>query len=183
MHQPPRDRTGGNQLLIIGGIGAFLLVAVIIGGITSAVRALSGPGTAATPQPAAASTQAAAKPAVKATTAKAQPVKPAPATTAAQKTVKKSSCEPGADLIEWSIAPQTTAIAGAAGSYDSPDCHREGHQSTLDMLRRTSPTGHGYCTLAALASDNPGYEEKYVYGPGSAAPARPKHVVLALGSC
>jgi hypothetical protein len=52
------------------------------------------------------------------------------------------------------------------------------------MLRKTSPTGSGYCTFAALASANPGYENKYVYGSASAKPPRPKQVLLAVGgSC
>lgn len=77
----------------------------------------------------------------------------------------------------------TTPIAGAIGSYDSEACKKAGQQSALDMLQQTSPQGPGYCTLAALASDNPGYEDKYVYGTTNEGAPRPKHVILSVGSC
>jgi hypothetical protein len=174
MQQQPRK---GNSGLKVAGIGCGGILVVLIG--IAALGAIVG-SPKATP-----SRAVAAAPASSAVTT------PAPVTTATQPTVKPkatkkaasaASCGPGADLIQWSIAPGTTAIAGALGSYDSPQCRREGRHSTLGTLRQTSPTGSGYCTLAAPASDNPGYEDKYVYGSASANPPRPKHVVLAVGA-
>lgn len=174
--QPRKSNTG----LKIAGIGCGGILMVFIG--LAALGAIIGPSktspskaisaapvnsAATTPAPLTTSTQ----PAV------------APKATKSKKPASAASCGPGADLIQWSVAPGTRPIAGALGSYDSPECRREGRQSTLDMLRRTSPTGAGYCTLAAPASQNPGYEAKYVYGSASADPPRPKHVVLAVGSC
>jgi hypothetical protein len=55
------------------------------------------------------------------------------------------------------------------------------------MLRDTFPGaqgyGSGYCTIAAYAKDNPGYEDKWVNGDATTAPPRPKRPVLVLGDC
>lgn len=171
----PRKNNAGRKVVGIG-CGGLLLVLMAIATIGAIVGSLER-----TPH-----TAMSAVPARPAGTA------PAPITTSTQPTLtpkatKKpagaASCGPGPDLIEWAVVPGTAPIASALGSYDSSECRREGRQSTLDMLRQTSPTGAGYCTLAALASDNPGYEDKYIYGSATADPPRPKHVVLAVGTC
>lgn len=46
-------------------------------------------------------------------------------------------------------------------------------EETVLQLERTSPKGSGYCTTAAIASDNPGYDLD------TAPPL--KHVILAVG--
>lgn len=171
-----------------GGILVILTVLAIIGAIGQATGLIKPepthtPAAAASPSPSAVKTTAPAaktaapppKPPVKATAT--------PTKTANEKPPSASSCEPGPDLIYWSIAPGATSLASALGSYDSAECRREGRQSTLDQLQQTSPTGDGYCTLVAWASDNPGYEEQYIYGATAQGAPRPKHVILSVGSC
>jgi hypothetical protein len=103
--------------------------------------------------------------------------KSAPAAVASPSPAPAASCSPGPDLIVRTVAPGAQPTAQAMGSYRTGN----GCQPTVDLLRQTSPTGPGYCTTVALASDNPGYEEQYIYAP-SPPPAPPlQHVILAIG--
>lgn len=71
----------------------------------------------------------------------------------------------------WYKAPGLPDSAQVLGSYAVVGC-----QSTFQMLKTTSPTGAGYCTEAAWASDNPGYN-------ADAEPAkRLKHVQVSVGA-
>jgi hypothetical protein len=91
-------------------------------------------------------------------------------------------CSPGEDLIVWSKVPGAPVDVSALGSYDSAACKAAGKQATLDMLQQTSQTGSGYCTVAAPASANPGYEKKYIDS-SAANPPKPKGIVFASASC
>jgi hypothetical protein len=56
------------------------------------------------------------------------------------------------------------------GSYVAATC-----EPTAKMFQDTSPTGPGYCTIAAYASDNPGYDT-------DATPAkRPRKALVRVG--
>jgi hypothetical protein len=50
------------------------------------------------------------------------------------------------------VAPGQPATAQVLGNYNLQNC-----EPTFQTLQDTSPTGDGYCTEAAWASDNPGY--------------------------
>jgi hypothetical protein len=79
-------------------------------------------------------------------------------------------CDPGPDIIVWYRVPTINDSAQRLGSRGGADC-----SSTFDSIRTTSPTGDGYCTEAAWASDNPGYN-------ADADPAAPlQHVVVSVG--
>ncbi|MEW1569559.1 hypothetical protein AB0454_42310 [Streptomyces sp. NPDC093509] len=73
-------------------------------------------------------------------------------------------------MIVWSKVPGLTDSSQHLGGYNLATC-----ETTLDGLQHTSPTQAGYCTLAAWASDNPGYDT-------AATPAkRPKAVQISVG--
>lgn len=82
------------------------------------------------------------------------------------------TCKPTRDLIVWTKTPGAQARAQLLGDYDLATC-----ETTLDLLRTTSPTGTGYCTVVAWADQNPGYNAD------ATAPRRPKHVVETIGDC
>lgn len=76
------------------------------------------------------------------------------------------------DIIVWSKAPGLPDSAQQLGGTDPEHC-----VLTFDYLKQTSPTGAGYCTEAAWASDNPGYN-------ADAKPApRPKKIQVTIGDC
>lgn len=89
----------------------------------------------------------------------------APATASAQPTCKTSR-----DVIVRYVTPGQPATAQVLGEYNAGTC-----ASTFQDLQTTSPTDPGYCTQAAWASDNPGYN-------ADATPAAPlKHVQVSIG--
>lgn len=92
-------------------------------------------------------------------------------------------CPAGPDLLVWMKSPGAPAAAQALGSYDSAACRRVHRESTVYMLEHTSPTGPGQCTQAAYASDNPGYEERWLNGADAltVVPPRLKHIVMSVG--
>ncbi|MFC8676700.1 hypothetical protein ACFUEN_28945 [Streptomyces griseorubiginosus] len=91
-----------------------------------------------------------------------------PPTAAASRPAK--SCTPTRDVIIWSKVPGISDSAQIVGNYTLATC-----KTTFEDLPDTSPTEAGYCTLAAWASDNPGYN-------ADARPAkRPKKVQVAVG--
>jgi len=54
-------------------------------------------------------------------------------------------------------------------------------EPTTQLLQQAPPTGSGECDTAALASDNPGYEDAYVNA-ASPPPAPPlRNVIVAVG--
>jgi hypothetical protein len=63
-----------------------------------------------------------------------------------------SHTSPTRDVIVWYKAPGLPNSAQVLGNYDLVTC-----ETTFKSLTHTSPTGPGYCTEAAWASDNPGY--------------------------
>ncbi|MFJ5154940.1 hypothetical protein ACIQCF_25795 [Streptomyces sp. NPDC088353] len=80
------------------------------------------------------------------------------------------ACGPARDIDVWMKVPGLPDSAQVLGSHGPGDC-----ESTFEMLRTTSPTQAGYCTKAAYASDNPGYD-------ANAMPAaRLKKVQVAIG--
>ena len=77
------------------------------------------------------------------------------------------------EYIERDTVPRLPPSAIRIGAVFLPLC-----KTTVDALPLTAPTGDGYCTQVALASDNPGYDESVV-------PAAPLRKVAAQvgGSC
>ncbi|WP_042378961.1 hypothetical protein [Streptacidiphilus melanogenes] len=65
-----------------------------------------------------------------------------------------NACDPGLDVLVWYRVPTLPDTAQRLGSDEYPDC-----AATFDMIQETSPTDPGYCTEAAWAWDNPGYNE------------------------
>ncbi|WP_159047610.1 hypothetical protein [Streptomyces sp. WM6378] len=79
-------------------------------------------------------------------------------------------CPPTRDIIVWTKAPGVPDLAQELGNFNALTC-----ESTFKWLQHTSPTGDGYCTEAAWASDNQGYNT-------DAEPAkRLKKVQVAIG--
>lgn len=76
------------------------------------------------------------------------------------------------DIIAWSKAPGVPDSANELGGTDPEHCHW-----TFDTLKTSSPTGSGYCTEAAWASDNPGYD------PNATPAPRLKKVQVVIGDC
>jgi len=76
------------------------------------------------------------------------------------------------DLIIWQRAPGLQDSAFQVGDADIFNC-----KPTLDTWRADQPTGPGYCSKIAWASDNPSYDI-------SVRPAPPlKDVVDQVGDC
>lgn len=73
---------------------------------------------------------------------------------------------PVGDLIIVTTAPGVPASAQVVGGLDLAQC-----RETVDTLSATSPLDAGYCTQAANAADNPGYD-------AGAIPAAPLRNVL-----
>jgi ABC-type Fe3+-hydroxamate transport system substrate-binding protein len=84
---------------------------------------------------------------------------PAPVATEAPATTTDplATCTPTdvTDVIVRDLYPDLSPAAQRLGGQGPRDGKCE---STLDFLRLTAPTGAGYCEQAALAIDNPGYE-------------------------
>lgn len=76
------------------------------------------------------------------------------------------------DIIEWQKAPGVPNSAIELGGTDPEHC-----VWTFDTLKTSSPTGAGYCTEAAWASDNPGYDPNAVPAP------RLKKAQVVIGDC
>lgn len=76
------------------------------------------------------------------------------------------------DILEWQKAPNLPDSALELGGTDPEHC-----VLTFDSLRTSSPTGAGYCTEAAWASDNPNYNPDAVPAP------RLKKVQVTIGDC
>jgi hypothetical protein len=151
-----------------GLVGAFIVLIIIVAIVSPPKK------TTPTAQPVAVvstATSQAAKPTpssiVTSTKAKAAP-KPKP--TAKTRPIPQPSCSETRDLIVWYVAPTLPDSAQELGNYNIENC-----EPTLQELQDTSPTEPGYCTEAAWASDNPGYN-------ADATPAaEPKDVVLSVG--
>jgi hypothetical protein len=155
-----------------GLLGAFIVLSIIVAivdppkkttptavSVPVATTPASRPPATTAPAPTSASPSAKAAPKAK-PIPKATKSKPAP----------QPSCSETRDLIVWSVAPTLPDSAEELGNYNLATC-----ESTLQELQETSPTGPGYCTEAAWASDNPGYD-------ADATPAKePKDVVLSVG--
>lgn len=88
----------------------------------------------------------------------------------AQPTIPNRTCGPDKDLIVWTRTSGGTPNAQILGAYQIADC-----KPTLDYLRSVSPTGPGDCTIAAWATDNPGYNADAV------SPRRPRKAVEQIG--
>lgn len=71
---------------------------------------------------------------------------------ATHKSDAPKSCGPLKDVIVWTHTPGIPDSAAVLGGRSLATC-----ESTFDSLPTTSPTEAGYCTEAAWASDNPGY--------------------------
>lgn len=144
--------------------------AVVIG--AGAVLALSG-CSSSTSKPSAAPTSQAAAPVATSATPADVPSSSAPATTAAVSTASSTCNLPDhGDIIEWQRAPGVQDSAIELGGTDPEHCHW-----TFDTLKTSSPTGSGYCTEAAWASDNPGYD------PNATPAPRLKKVQVVIGDC
>ncbi|MFJ8006102.1 hypothetical protein [Streptomyces fagopyri] len=89
----------------------------------------------------------------------------------ATKTPAQKDCGPSrGDVITWSKVPGLPDSAQLIGGFNPGTC-----RSTFDDLPNESPTQAGYCTLAAWARDNPGYD-------ADARPAkRPRKVQVSVG--
>ncbi|GAB4662594.1 hypothetical protein MOKP64_49240 [Mycobacterium avium subsp. hominissuis] len=76
------------------------------------------------------------------------------------------------DLIVWERRPRLIDSAFEVGDADLSQC-----KPTVDTWPAGEPTGPGYCSKIAWASDNPGYDT-------DARPAPPlKKVIEAVGDC
>ncbi|GAB2713888.1 hypothetical protein GCM10010442_38220 [Kitasatospora kifunensis] len=188
-HQPwpappaPRPRASRAKTAGIGCgglVGAVLLLA-LIGNIIGPPKK-----TVTTSAAVPAKTTAAAPTATGATaTAKAQQPVTAPPSKAAQAPaptsrpstaapsptdVAQASCTPTRDIIVRTITPDLPASAEVLGNYDIQNC-----EPTFQSLQASSPTDPGFCTQAAWASDNPGYD-------ADATPAAPlKNIQVEYG--
>jgi len=96
---------------------------------------------------------------------------PSPAAKAAPSPTCDMTKEP--NVLVWYKVPGLQDSAQLLGGWSPETC-----KSSVDQIMAGSPTGDGYCTEIAMASDNPGYN-------ADATPAKPlKHVIEAIGgSC
>jgi hypothetical protein len=99
-----------------------------------------------------------------------QKTKVTQAHTAKPKPSKSKGCGVERDVIVWYKVPGIADSAQVVGNYNLVSC-----ETTFHELQHTSPTGPGYCTEAAWASDNPGYNAD------ADVPQRPKKVQVAVG--
>jgi len=76
------------------------------------------------------------------------------------------------DIIEWQREPGLPDSAIELGGTDPEHC-----VLTFDTLKTSSPTGAGYCTEAAWASDNAGCD------PNATPAPRLKKVQVVIGDC
>lgn len=191
---PPRQVSGRRKLKIAGiGCGSVVLALIVIGGIAAAVdppkktdattpvavtqsavaivTASSSP-PAPSPTPTPAPTTASPTPATPSpTTPSPKPTpKPKPKPVKAKAKPSPTGCEPTRDVIVRYVQPGSPSTAQTLGNYNLATC-----EPTFDWLQEASPMDPGYCTTAAWASDNPGYNT-------DASPAKPlKKVQVAYG--
>ena len=103
-----------------------------------------------------ASSHASRKPATKTSHSAPAPTKTASSVAKPRPKPKPSrsakTCEPTRDVLVWYKTPGLPDSAQVLGNYFLATC-----ETTFQSLTHTSPTGPGYCTEAAWASDNPGY--------------------------
>ncbi|WP_369043483.1 hypothetical protein [Streptomyces sp. Midd1] len=92
------------------------------------------------------------------------------APSAAARKPAHTACSSTRDVIVWSKVPGLADSSQRLGGYNLATC-----ETTFDSLQHTSPTQAGYCTLAAWASDNPGYDTD------STPAKRPKAVQVSVG--
>lgn len=83
---------------------------------------------------------------------------------------KAKSCGAERDAIVWYKVSGIPDSAQVIGNYSLASC-----ETTFAEVQHTSSTGAGYCTEAAWASDNPGYDAD------ADQPLRSKRVQVALG--
>lgn len=145
-------------------------IAVAIG--AGAVLALAG-CSSSTSKPSAAPTSQAAAPVATSATPADVPSTSAPATTAAVSTASSTCNLPDkGDVIVREVFPNVPIDAMELGGTDPEHC-----TWTMDSLRTSQPTGPGYCSEVAWASDNVGYDPNTV-------PAPPlKKVQEMIGDC
>jgi hypothetical protein len=99
-----------------------------------------------------------------------KPAAKSPSPTEPKATAAAKSCPPTRDVIVWTKVPGLPNSAQVVGNYNAATC-----ETTFQWLKHSSPTTAGYCTEAAYASDNPGYNT-------AAEPARRlKDVQVAIG--
>lgn len=101
---------------------------------------------------------------------------PAPATSSTQPAVPSETCATPlpdrGDIIVREKFPNVPIDALELGGTDPEHC-----VWTMDSLKTSQPTGPGYCSEVAWASDNPGYDP-------SVTPAPPlKKVQVTIGDC
>jgi hypothetical protein len=162
------------------GVFAFLLIMWIIGTVvgppkkdhstvaanvqtTSASPSATTPApVTTTPSPSPTTTAPSPKPTTAAPTTK-PPAKPHPSKS-------PKGCGPNRDVDVWYRVPGISDSAQALGGYNLITC-----ESTFHNIQTTSPTGPGYCTEAAWASDNPGYDADADH------PGRLKDVQVSVG--
>jgi hypothetical protein len=95
-----------------------------------------------------------------------------PSTSAAPSTSSTCNLPDKGDILVWERFPGVQDNAQELGGTDPEHC-----TWTFDSLKTSQPTGAGYCTKAAWASDNPGYDPE-------AVPAPPlKNVQVIIGDC
>jgi hypothetical protein len=103
------------------------------------------------------------------------PAAPSEASTPGSSPIPKtSSCDMPTtrDLIIWEHRPRILDSAYTVGDADLSQC-----KPTVDTWPAGEPTGEGYCSKIAWASDNPGYDT-------DARPAPPlKKVIETVGDC
>lgn len=138
------------------------LLAVVVGlGLAACSSSASKPAAAPVSQP-------------PSTTASAQAVAPTQASSTAEAASTSSTCNlpDRGDIIEWQKAPGVADSAIELGGTDPAHC-----VLTFDSLKTSSPTGAGYCTQAAWASDNVGYD------PDATPAPRLKKIQVSIGDC
>lgn len=101
---------------------------------------------------------------------------PAPDTSSSQPAAPAETCATplpdSGDIIVRETVPNLPASAQELGGTDPEHC-----VLTFDTLKTSSPTGAGYCTQAAWAADNPGYDVN-----ATPAPLL-KKVRVTIGDC
>ncbi|MFE7856028.1 hypothetical protein [Streptomyces sp. NPDC057403] len=123
-----------------------------------------------TPRPAATTADPAAPKAASSPSTAAPTRTPRSAAKAKPSPSKSKNCGTYRDVIIWYRVPGIPDSAQKVGSYNLATC-----ETTFDELTKDSPTGDGYCTEAAWASDNPGYNAD------ADSPRRPKHIQVSVG--
>lgn len=100
------------------------------------------------------------------------------ATAHRQRTARTTACRLRStfDYIERDVLPGSPATAFAFGNINYSAC-----TSSIASFMAGAPTGHGECYSVAKASDNPGYEAKYIYAANAPPPPPLKHVIEEAG--